>query len=385
MMKSQFSLTYLFSGLTKGYWWGALFLWLLIVAPAQASLILRVAIQEGVNQVKVGSTTRAIVRDGSSGQILGEIPGMDGFAAQPSGNKVALSKWQANDIIIEPSANGYVWIGDRWYRGSAMLISRKGSVTAVNYVDLEQYLYSVLGAEMSGNWPQEALKAQAVAARSYALHKRQGGGNGIYDLDDTQGSQVYKGLETESSGTYAAVDATKDQVLTYNGQVILAAFHSSSGGHTENVEEVWSQPLPYLRGVPDFDQGSPVFEWSKTFTRAQLNGLISGVGNIMELTPQRKTTFGSIVSMKVVGDQGSKVLSGDALREVLGLKSNRFMVVPVNNSKNPTAFEVKGRGFGHAIGLSQYGAYNLAQQGYKYDQILAYYYRGANLAKIQVQ
>ena len=382
----------LLSDLGKRYGWAGLFLWLVMAAPAQASVILRVAVQEGVPQVKIGSSTSAIVRD-ESGRALGELRAMDGFAAQPRSGKVALHQWVANQVLIEPTGDGYVWIGDRWYRGRTLLVAGKNGLTAVNYVDLEQYLYSVIGAEMSGSWPQEALKAQAVAARSYALNKRQISDSALYDLDDTQESQVYKGLETESSGTYAAVDATAGQVLTYNGQIILAVFHSSSGGHTENVEDVWTDPLPYLRAVPDYDQGAPVYEWLATFSRAELSQKIGGVGNIISMVPERTTPYGSVITMKVVGEAGSKVVSGAAVREALGLRSVRFTVTPQynqvaatgNTKQDPIAFQIKGKGFGHAVGMSQWGAHNLAKQGYNYQQILLYYYRGANLARIEVQ
>lgn len=382
----------LLSGLGKRYWWVSALLWLAMVAPAHAELLLRVAIQEGASQVKVGSSTNAVVRD-DSGRLLGELRAMDGFAAQPRAGQVALHQWVANQIWIEPSGNGYVWIGDRWYRGRTLLVAGKAGMTAVNYVDLEQYLYSVLGAEMNGNWPQEALKAQAVAARSYALNKRQNSESALYDVDNTQASQVYKGLETESSGTYAAVDATTGQVLTYNGQIILAVFHSSSGGHTENAEDVWTEALPYLRAVPDFDQGSPVYQWTKTFTRDELSRRISGVGNITSLRPERTTRYGNVITLKVIGERGSKVISGAAAREALDLKSVRFTVTPqysrvaaTNNTQQvPIAFQIQGKGFGHAVGMSQWGAYNLAQQGYNYQQILLHYYQGSSLAKIEVQ
>ena len=261
------------------------------------------------------------------------------------------------------------------------------------YKRQEQYLYSVLGAEMSGNWPQEALKAQAVAARSYAIHQRMKSETDLYDVDSTQYSQVYKGLQTESSGTYAAVDATAGQVLTYNGQIILAVFHSASGGHTENVEDVWMEPLPYLRAVPDYDQGAPVYQWKENFSRAQMSSKISGVGNVISMKPERTTAYGSVLSMKVVGDGGSRVMTGADLRRVLNLRSTRFTVIPQyggifsgrNSGKPPTGFLVDGKGFGHAVGMSQWGAYNLARQGYGYQQILLHYYRGTALARIAVQ
>jgi stage II sporulation protein D len=306
---------------------------------------------------------------------------------------VAIGRWAANQVWIEPTGNGYVWIGDRWYRGRTLLVPQRGGLTAVNYVDIEQYLYSVLGAEMSGNWPIEALKAQAVAARSYALHQRLKSETDLYDVDNTQSSQVYKGLQTESSGTYSAVDATTGQVLTYNGQIILAVFHSASGGHTENVEDVWTQPLPYLRAVPDFDQGAPVYQWKENFSRAQISNKISGVGNVISMKPERTTAYGSVLRMKVIGDGGSRVMTGADLRRVLNLRSTRFTVIPQyggggnarNSGQAPIGFQVAGKGFGHAVGMSQWGAYNLARQGYGYQQILLHYYRGATLARIAVQ
>ncbi|MBE9143396.1 SpoIID/LytB domain-containing protein [Planktothrix mougeotii] len=364
----------------KRYWWTTLLIWLCWVAPAQAQLLLRVAIEDGANQVKVGSTTKAIVRDGN-GQALGELVAMGGGVAQTKSGKVALGNWQGSQLWIDPSNNGNVWIGNGWYRGRVLLVPRNGKLTAINYVDLEEYLYSVLGAEMDGGWPQEALKAQAVAARTYALYKRQRS-NGIFDVGDDQGWQVYKGLVTESTGTVAAVNATRGQVLTYNGQAILAAFHSASGGHTENVEDVWNEPLPYLRGVPDFDQGTPVFEWTKTFSQADLSKRISGVGSITTMTPQRTSAFGSILAMKVVGDKGTRVMSGEDIASALGLRSTRFQI---SRKSGTTSFQVTGRGFGHAVGLSQWGAYNLARGGYNYQQILAHYYRNTNLAKIEVR
>jgi len=351
-----------------------------MVAPAQAQLLLRVAIEDGVNQIKVGSTTKAVVRDGS-GQPLGELAAMGGGVAQAKSGKVALGNWQGSQLWIDPSQNGNVWIGNAWYRGRVLLVPRNGGLTAINYVDLEEYLYSVLGAEMDGGWPQEALKSQAVAARTYALYKRQRS-NGIFDVGDDQTWQVYKGLITESAGTRSAVSATRGQVLIYNGQAILAAFHSSSGGHTENVEDVWNEPLPYLRGVPDFDQGTPVFEWTKTFSQADLSKRISGVGNITAMTPQRTSAYGSILTMKVVGDKGVRVISGEDIAAALGLRSTRFQV---NRKSGTTSFQVTGRGFGHGVGLSQWGAYNLARAGYNYQQILAHYYRNTNLAKIDVR
>ncbi|MEW6493305.1 MAG: SpoIID/LytB domain-containing protein [Cyanobacteriota bacterium] len=359
------------------HWWLSFFLWFVFAAPAHA-LELRVAIQDGVSRVQVGSSTKAIVRD-AAGQELGELTALNSYSAQGSSGNVALGQWRSQSLWIEPTDSGFVWIGDRWYRGRTQLVPTSKGLTAVNHVDLEQYLYSVLGSEMSPSWPLEALKAQAVAARSYALHQRSMAKNPVYDVGDTTTWQVYKGLETEALSTQEAVNATSGQVMTYEGQIILAVFHAASGGHTENVEDIWKSPLiPYLRGVVDYDQSAPVYEWTKSFSRREISGKISGVGSIISMTPERTTPQGRIVTMLVEGDRGKKRLSGSDLRSALGLRSTLFVVNQTGNG-----FEIRGRGYGHGLGMSQWGARNLAAQGINYQQILSHYYTNATLGQMQ--
>jgi stage II sporulation protein D len=247
-------------------------------------------------------------------------------------------------------------------------------VTALNLVDFEEYLYSVVGAEAIPSWPLEALKAQAVAARTYALYKSSTAQSLPFDLDTTTSTQVYKGLESEYVSTHEAVNSTQGQILTYNNKPILAVFHASSGGHTENVEDVWSSALPYLRGVVDYDQLSPVFQWSKSFTSAELGTLIKGVGEIKAFEPQRMTPNGRIVKIRVVGNQGSQLLGDDQLRKILDLRSTVLTI-----TQNSNSFEFSGRGFGHGIGLSQWGTHYLAQQGVSYDRILQHYYKNVRI------
>ncbi|ACK65423.1 SpoIID/LytB domain protein [Rippkaea orientalis PCC 8801] len=356
--------------------WLITLIWLCLILPAQAAREMRVAISKGVSSVKVGSSTPAIVRDGA-GRKLGELAALDAFTVKPGGNGVSLDKWNTSQIVIEPTIDGVVWIGDRWYRGRVRLLRQGKGVTAVNLVNLEEYLYSVVGSEAYPTWPMEALKSQAVVARTYALYQASKASNRYYDLDTTTKTQVYKGLETEFVTTHEAVNGTLGQVLTYNGKVILAAFHSSSGGHTENVEDVWSSPLPYLRGVIDYDQTAPVFQWNKAVNAGEMGQLIGGVGTVRSLVPQRITPHGRIINLRVVGTGGSKNISDDQLRKALGLKSTLFTV-----SSNNGIFQFDGRGYGHGIGLSQWGTHYLAQQGMPYDQIVSHYYKNAQLTTL---
>jgi len=356
-----------------------LLLWLFLFAPAQAATALRVVLKEDAKQVTVGSSTDAVIRD-ATGTPLGSVQGMSGFRAESGNDKVRLGQWESNQLWIDPQGEGLVWIGDRWYRGDTKLIHDGSDLTVINQVNLEEYLYSVVGGEMVASWPLEALKAQAVAARSYALHKQNQSASRLYDVKSTTASQVYKGIKSETPRTLEAVNSTQGQVLTHGGKAILAVFHSSSGGHTENVEDIWHRPLPYLRGVVDYDQTAPVYQWEKRVSSTEMGQRLGNLGTIRAVTPLETTPQGRILQLKVVGDRATKSISGNQFRKALNLRSTLFQVNP-----NPQGFTIYGRGFGHGVGLSQWGAYYLAQQGANYRQILGHYYQQVKLALIETQ
>ncbi|WP_008314027.1 SpoIID/LytB domain-containing protein [Leptolyngbya sp. PCC 6406] len=355
-----------------------LLLWLVLCLPASA-LELRVAIREGASQITVGTSTNGTLRD-LNGNAVGTTPAGRSLIVQAQGSQVRAGDWQSTAFWVEPGSDGHVFIGDRWYRGRVLVRPNGNGLAAINYVDLEHYLYSVVGGEMPTSWPSEALKAQAVAARSYVMYHRQRGRNPHYDIGNTTAWQVYRGLNDEALSTQTAVENTRAQVLTHNGQVIEAVFHSASGGHTENVEDIWSQPLPYLRGVQDFDAGSPVYQWTATFSLDEFSNRVPGVGRLQTAAPQRLTPRGRVVNMRLEGNGGSRVVSGNDLRRALNLRSTLFSI-----AVNGSTVQVSGRGFGHGIGLSQWGAHNLAQQGNSYQQILGHYYRGVQLSQLQPQ
>jgi stage II sporulation protein D len=359
-------------GKQTGWFW--LLLWSIAIAPAQAYQ-LRVAVAQKIPQLNIGTSTTAVVSDGN-GRKLGELQPQKGLVAQASNDEIKIGNIQIAQLWVQPQSGGYVWIGDRWYRGTVQVLPAGKQLLAINHVDLEQYLYSVLGAEMSPTFPAEALKAQAVAARTYALYRSQSASKKLFDVDSTQASQVYRGLSSEANTTQAAVNATKGQVMTYQKKFILAAFHSASGGHTENVEDIWSDRVPYLRGVPDYDLGTPGYEWSKVFSSSELAKSLK-VNNITAIAPDRTTQFGSVLSLKILGDE-EKTLTGNQVRTALKLRSLRFTITPT-----PEGFVFNGRGYGHALGMSQWGAYNLAQRGMKYLNILSHYYQGVDLEKLE--
>ncbi|MBW4608350.1 MAG: SpoIID/LytB domain-containing protein [Hassallia sp. WJT32-NPBG1] len=381
-MKFELLLSSLFSQIKVRHWWISILFWIVLVAPAQASVILRVAIERDVNQVKVGSSTTAVVKDGS-GRTLGQLPQMSSYYAQAIPGGVALDRWRSGLFWIEPTGKGFVYIGDRWYRGRTLVVPTNKGLTAVNWVDLEEYLYSVIGGEMDARWPLQALQAQAIAARTYALYEREKQrSNPIYDVGDTPDRwQIYKGVISESGGIYKAVDATSGQVLTYKNQIILSVFHACSGGHTENVEDVWGNALPYLRAVQDFDQNISECNWVKNFSNAQISAMIPGVGNVKDMLPEAFSPFRSVKTLKIVGDKGTKVLQGEEVRTALKLKSTRFNVSKATDG----SFVLQGLGYGHGLGMSQWGAYNLARRGASHLQILGHYYQGVALTPIRAK
>lgn len=381
-MKIQLLLTSLFPRLQTRHLWLSVVVWLALLAPAQASVILRIAIERDVNQVKVGSSTAAVIKDGT-GKTLGQFPAMSAYYAQPiAGGGIALDKWRSGLFWIEPTGKGFVYIGDKWYRGRTLVVPTAKGLTAVNWVDLEEYLYSVIGGEMDARWPQEALQAQAIAARTYALYEREKRRNDpVFDLGDSPDKwQIYKGVVSESTPTLTAVDKTAGQVLTYQNRLILSVFHACSGGHTENVEDVWGSPEPYLRAVPDFDQNIPECTWQRTFTPVEISQRFPEVGNVKSMEVKETSKFGSVKNLLIIGDKGTKTLRGEEVRTALKLKSTRFTVKSTGG-----IFSLDGKGYGHAIGMSQWGAYNLARQRANHLQILAYYFRGVSLSPIQTK
>ncbi len=365
-------------------WWGGMLLWLVLVLPAQAAVELRVAIAQNQDTITIGSSTAAIIRNGS-GEALYQLPQLQGVSLESDTFDVDLvnngsTLAESNAFWLEPADDGLVWIGGKWYRGRVMVTQEGGELVAINYVDLDDYLYSVVGSEMPTSWPQAALQSQAVAARSYALYKRSRSKNPLYDLGSTTTYQVYKGIEQEHPNTVTAVDTTAGQVVTYNGSVIEAIFHSSSGGGTENASDVWSSDVPYLRSVQDFDQGSPVYSWKETFSLSEFSSKIGGIGQVHTVSTAQLTPGGRVASITFAGSNGTKTLRGRDVRSVLGLRSTRF---DIDLNKTAETITVTGSGFGHGVGMSQWGARSLAEQGWDYERILKHYYQSTAIAQLE--
>ena len=331
--------------------------------------------------------------------------------AQAPGDQVMGS---GQTIWLEPLASGLALgnskpAGDfqlkqRSYRGRLQVAVKGSALQAINTVDIESYLPSVVGSEMPASWPQAALRAQAVAARTYALRQRSA--SQPFDVSATVASQVYKGVEAETPSTREAVASTRGEVLMYGGNLVNAVFHSSSGGSTENSGDLWTQQLPYLVSVPDVDQASPVSSWQQRLEPFALTKAFGEVGGANRIEILSTTSSGRVRQARVIGPSGTLVLTGAELRSRLGLRSTmvRFELVgpdvassqlpsfgppvlpPLPDAASQVPIQVPqptllavGRGFGHGVGMSQWGAYALAQRGEGYPEILRYYFRGTDL------
>ncbi len=395
-------------------------------APTQAPALmtedpsLRVLLFEGASLVLSAASGPLLLRD-AAGLVLAEVsPGQE-LRVAPDPLSSTGMRWQlgegtplavaATELWLEPEApEAVVLLQQRQYRGQLQLRRQPAALQAINHVSLETYLPSVVGSEMPASWPLQALSAQAVAARTYALRQRRPGEP--FDLRATVSSQVYRGLDSETAATRQAVATTRGQVLTYDGRLIDAVFHSSSGGSTEASGDLWPQQLPYLVAVQDFDEESPARSWQERFEPLQLQRLFAEIGGVTDVAVLARTSSGRLRQVRLKGPGGVLQLSGAELRQRLGLRSTWVeidVVRPVDAAIQPplgsepatlagvpplpeppgplqvqpqplgVTLVIRGRGFGHGIGMSQWGAYGLARRGASYSAILSHYYPGTQL------
>ena len=226
-----------------------------------------------------------------------------------------------------------IWVGQKRYAGKLKIFIRENDILVVNVLRIEKYLGSVVGSEMPAKWPLEALKAQAIASRTYALKQK---GNPFYDIDSTNKNQVYIGLEARTYKTAKAVNSTRSLVLTHKNKLINSLFHSSSAGMTENSEDVWKNKYPYLSSVKDFDEKNPKLRWNKKFSKSHLQKLFPKIGGIKQIEILDITSTGRVKNVKVYGDFGTDQISGVDLRKRMSLKSTliRFKFVEENQTKS---------------------------------------------------
>lgn len=264
---------------------------------------------------------------------------------------------------------------------------KREKTNEIDNIPFEEYVKGVLAGEMPANFHIEALKAQAVAARSYVLKKMANNKDKEYDVVDTIENQVYLDDETlkknwknnyekNMNKLKQAIIETKGEYLTYDGEVINAFFFSTSNGKTENCEEVFVQKLPYLKSVDSsWDINiSPVYNNEKKLTKEEFYKKLNlKYDENLKIEVLNYTTAGSIKTVKING----KTFKSTDIRSKLSLKSTSFTIKNVNDE-----IIITTKGNGHGVGMSQYGAYGMAKEGYNYTQILKHYYTGVEIKKI---
>ena len=301
-------------------------------------------------------------------------------------------------LYIKPTSFTTIQVAGQKYRGYLrMLINQHGSLLAINHVPLEPYIASVLGGELPSYFHSQAFRAQAVAARSYVLHRMLNTNRGDWDVSAGPASQVYGGLNSETDMTTRAQRKTRGQVLVYRSggreQVLCAFYSSTCGGGTQAVWEV-KKGFPHiepLAGVKiDLCQASPYYTWekrvwSKTDLRRALlaklgprNTSLARLGPIKTLQVSRWTDGKRARQVTVVDQRGRKaVVSAEQLRQALQLRSTWFRI----ENRPQEIWFTHGRGWGHGMGMCQFGAEKMAQLGYDYKKILATYYPGSELVR----
>ena len=374
----------------------------------------RVLLGSRSSDATVTSTANMVVLNSSNGQVS-TISANRGTSIGVRGGKIAVNGKTIDSVVTLKPANSdapFLFEG-KGYRGGLTLRANNGTMMVINSVPLEDYLYGVVPQEVVPSWPAAALEAQAVAARTYALHTMEENKGKLYDVSTSTDHQVYNGVSGETQATTTAVNKTKGMVMLYNQRPINALFHSDGGGYTEDSVNVWGSDVPYLKGVKDFSTGTSTSNWTVTTSRqaleSKLNAASKGVGKLksIQLTPLGKPgqqtsdrgVSGRIKSATFIGTSGKTTIDGDSLRSILGLKSTLFdFYVNYNPAKgtgkayhnftgnNDTVY-IKGHGWGHGLGMSQWGAAEMAKRATPgdanyYQTILRHYYSGITLKKM---
>ena len=301
--------------------------------------------------------------------------------------KVQVGTLQANQpIIIEPAKDTLLTWNDNIYAGKIFIVPAQNTFLLVEHADLETYLYGVLPYEMSYSWPLEALKAQAVAARTYTLKTIETIKNKYFDLYSDVRSQMYKGGGKQYPSVRTAVDETKSKVLMYNNRLFYTYYHGNCGGGTDDVTS-WDTAAKSIKPLSGascaYDAHSKNHQWKSDILYAKAATYAKNIGlegKLKNIKIARKTSSGRATLLTLQTSKGTKNVPCNKFRLAVGLKSCKITHIsfPV---KGYIHFE--GYGYGHGIGMCQDGAHGMAKAGKKYDQILKHYYPGAVLTTLK--
>jgi len=295
------------------------------------------------------------------------------------------------DLITVQSAGSGVHVGDSRVYGDTIAIKRVpgNQVEVINYLPVDDYVKGVVPFEANPLWELEALKAQVVASRTFAVYKMLEQAREPYDVTSGVYSQVYVGKKIENPKTNQAVEDTAGEVLTFKKRIFPGYFHSTCGGRTTDASQVWRvKPLEPLRGVEcKFCAKSPHYRWESVFTPEEIKTKMAEKGGI-PVQEVKNIRYGKVDlsgrahEMIISSTWMEKTVDADAFRVWMGpekFKSNLMTKI----SKTPEGkFKIKGRGWGHGVGMCQYGMKYLGELGYGYREILSYYYPGAEIVRL---
>jgi len=337
---------------------------------------IRVLVIKTKSPVSIGSNQKFVIREKESSKLIHEF----------NGRTISFSPDKVTGPLVVNSWDSPISVNGMEFNGDMELYNVLGSIYVINVVLMRDYLMSVVPGEIPARWDIEALKAQAVASRTYAYyHIIKNKSSKLYDLDSTTSFQVYKGVSSLNPVTNGAVAQTSGEIVSHKGIPILAYFHSTCGGKTADDSDIWTGiDEPYLRSVScSFCKESPHYEWE---ARLSLSGIRESLeknnhhlGNVKSISFRIKS--GRVAEVMVRHTQGLCNLTGNQFRLLFStdqVKSTFF-----HSKSSGKELLLSGRGWGHGVGLCQWGAKGMAENGKAYKYILQYYYRGGRIEKVR--
>lgn len=328
------------------------------------------------------TTDRVLVGAGGKMRIM-DIRNRD-IKYEGKGRQVYFYPDRISKPVVVESWDAPVTVNGKGYRGIIEMHSILGKIHVINEVKMEYYLYGVIPNEIPSSWNIEALKAQAIAARTYAYYHIMTKKESLYDLESTGFSQVYQGISAEKKTTCRAVDETAGLIAVYRNRPILAFFHSTCGGHTIDDRYVWKgTDQPYLTLTRcGYCKKSPHFSWEEHISlydiKHHLGRKYHGVGNITGISFRKNQD--RISEVEITHENGITRLSGNDFRLIFPDKKIKSLYFDACKTGN--GLHLKGHGWGHGVGMCQWGAKGMAEKGAKFNDILKFYYRDVSLIRI---
>ncbi|MBL7085385.1 MAG: SpoIID/LytB domain-containing protein [Candidatus Omnitrophica bacterium] len=304
-----------------------------------------------------------------------------------SGIKIGDLEFKIYGVRIQPSRSPTIYLNGRKFRGTVDIIRQpEGTLLAINHLDVDEYVAGVLYHEVAPWWPMEALKAQAIVSRTFALHQAKVNARKDYDLVSTIYSQVYGGRTSERGRTSKAVRLTRDEVLTYKNKIFPTFYHATCAGHTENADNLWDINIPPLRGREcKFCERSPHYKWKKELSLKNVEEVLERadfkVGLIKSIEIIDRDVSGRISELEITSTRGKIKVNANRFRLAVGPNIIRSTNFDLEIKKRKVYFQ--GFGWGHGVGMCQWGAFFMSKKRYDAREILGYYYPQAQIKKIE--